>query len=108
MALMRSAPAGSLRDRTLMRLADSCDDAMPLMEKAQQTRQQPRGNTSPRRQIGRQGDRMQNQKPVVEMSLTEIHTLVATLEASNEELTGLAREEMREAGEISRAQLAIE
>src|SRR5690606_11266906 len=51
---------------------------------------------------------MQNQKPVVEMSLTEIHTLVANLEARNEELTGLVSEEMREAGEFGRAQLAIE
>jgi hypothetical protein len=47
-------------------------------------------------------------RPVEELSLTEIQTLVANLEARNEELTGLVTEEMREAGEFGRVQLALE
>lgn len=51
---------------------------------------------------------MQIQKPLDEMSITEIHTFVENLEARNEELTGLVTDEMREAGEFGRAQLALE
>lgn len=51
---------------------------------------------------------MQTPKPLEEMSLTEIQTFVSNLEARNEELTGLVTEEMREAGEFGRAQLALE
>ena len=51
---------------------------------------------------------MQMPKPVEQMSLTEIRTFVENLEAQNEELTGLVSEEMREAGEFGRAQLALE
>lgn len=47
-------------------------------------------------------------KPLEQMSLTEIQTFVSNLEARNEELTGLVTEEMREAGEFGRAQLALE
>lgn len=47
-------------------------------------------------------------KPLEEMSLAEIQTFVSNLEARNEELTGLVSEEMREAGEFGRAQLALE
>lgn len=51
---------------------------------------------------------MQMPKPIEEMSLTEIQTFVSNLEAHNEELVGLVTEEMREAGEFGRAQLALE
>lgn len=51
---------------------------------------------------------MPMQKPLEEMTLTEMQTLVNNLEARNDELTGLVTEEMREAGEFGRAQLAIE
>lgn len=51
---------------------------------------------------------MSMQKPIEEMSLNEMHTLVSNLEAHNEELTSLVTDEMREAGEFGRAQLAIE
>lgn len=51
---------------------------------------------------------MQMSKPIEEMSLSEIQAFVANLEARNEELTGLVTEEMREAGEFGRAQLALE
>lgn len=51
---------------------------------------------------------MQTPKPLEEMSLTEIQAFVSNLEARNEELTGLVTEELREAGEFGRAQLALE
>jgi hypothetical protein len=51
---------------------------------------------------------MQTPKPLEEMSLTEISTFVSNLETRNEELTGLVTDEMREAGEFGRAQLALE
>lgn len=51
---------------------------------------------------------MQMPRPLEEMSLTEIQTFVSNLEARNDELTGLVTEEMRETGEFSRAQLALE
>lgn len=51
---------------------------------------------------------MPMQKPLEEMTLTEMHTLVSNLEARNDELTGIVTDEMREAGEFGRAQLAIE
>lgn len=51
---------------------------------------------------------MQTPKPIEQMSLTEIQTFVSNLEAHNEELLGLVTEEMREAGEFGRAQLALE
>ncbi|MGH8965197.1 MAG: hypothetical protein ACRDXB_07685, partial [Actinomycetes bacterium] len=51
---------------------------------------------------------MQMPKPLEEMSHTEITTFVSNLEARNEELMGLVSDEMREAGEFGRAQLAIE
>lgn len=51
---------------------------------------------------------MQMPKPLEEMSLTEIQTFVSNLEAHNEELVGLVTEEMREAGEFGRVQLALE
>lgn len=51
---------------------------------------------------------MQMSKSLEEMSLTEIHTFVSNLEARNEELTGYVTDEMREAGEFGRAQLALE
>jgi hypothetical protein len=48
-------------------------------------------------------------KSVDEMSLKEVRALVDTLEARNEELTGLVTDEMlQEAGEFSTAQLALE
>lgn len=53
MALMRSTPPCPLRDRTLTRLADSCDDAMPLLEKKRQSQRHPEPETSSRRQMGR-------------------------------------------------------
>lgn len=53
MALMQSTPACPLRDRTLMRLADSCDDAMPLLEKKEQLPGRTQQDTSSRRQMGR-------------------------------------------------------
>lgn len=51
---------------------------------------------------------MQMPKPLEEMSHSEIMTFVSNLEARNEELTGIVSEEMREAGEFGRAQLALE
>lgn len=51
---------------------------------------------------------MQMPRPLDQMSLTEIQTFVSNLESRNEELTGLVTEEMREAGEFGRAQLALE
>lgn len=51
---------------------------------------------------------MQKPRPLEEMSLTEIQAFVSNLETRNEELTGLVSEEMREAGEFGRAQLALE
>lgn len=51
---------------------------------------------------------MQMPRPIEEMSLTEIQTFVSNLETRNEELSGLVTEEMREAGEFGRAQLALE
>ena len=51
---------------------------------------------------------MSMQKPLEEMTLTEMHTLVSNLEARNEELMGVVSDEMREAGEFGRAQLALE
>jgi hypothetical protein len=51
---------------------------------------------------------MQMPKPLGEMSISEIQTFVSNLEARNDELTGLVSDEMREAGEFSRAQLALE
>jgi hypothetical protein len=51
---------------------------------------------------------MPMQKPLEEMTVGEMHTLVSNLEAHNEELVGLVGEEMREAGEFGRAQLALE
>lgn len=51
---------------------------------------------------------MQMSKPLEEMSLTEMQTLVSNLEARNDELTGIVTDEMREVGEFGRAQLAIE
>jgi hypothetical protein len=51
---------------------------------------------------------MQMSKSLEEMSITEIQTFVSNLEARNEELTGLVTDEMREAGEFGRAQLALE
>ena len=51
---------------------------------------------------------MQMPRPLEEMSLTEIQTFVSNLEARNDELTGMVTEEMREAGEFGRAQLALE
>jgi len=51
---------------------------------------------------------MQMPKPLEEMSHTEITTFVSNLEARNEELMGLVSDEMREAGEFGRAQLALE
>lgn len=37
--LMRSAPASPSRDRALKRLADSCEDAVPRLEKTTQSAQ---------------------------------------------------------------------
>jgi hypothetical protein len=51
---------------------------------------------------------MQTSKPLNEMSISEIETFVTNLEQRNEELTGLISDEMREAGEFGRAQLALE
>ncbi|MCP9209507.1 hypothetical protein [Streptomyces cucumeris] len=51
---------------------------------------------------------MQMSKPLKEMSLTEIQTFVNNLETRNDELTGMITDEMREAGEFGRAQLALE
>lgn len=51
---------------------------------------------------------MQTPRPIEEMSITEIQTFVSNLEARNDELTGMVTEEMREAGEFGRAQLALE
>jgi hypothetical protein len=51
---------------------------------------------------------MKMPRSLEEMSLTEIQTFVSNLEAHNEELVGLVSEEMREAGEFGRAQLALE
>lgn len=51
---------------------------------------------------------MQMPKPLEEMSLTEMQNLVSNLEARNDELTGMVTDEMREAGEFGRAQLALE
>lgn len=51
---------------------------------------------------------MSTQKPLEEMTLTEMHTLVSNLEARNDDLLSLVTDEMREAGEFGRAQLAIE
>lgn len=52
-ALMKIAPPSPSRDRALKRLADSCDDAIPILEKVQETREHLAGNPSPRRQKGR-------------------------------------------------------
>lgn len=51
---------------------------------------------------------MQMPKPLEEMSHSEIMTFVSNLEARNDELTSIVTEEMREAGEFGRAQLALE
>lgn len=51
--MMRSVPASPSRDRTLKRLADSCDDAMPMMEKARQSAQQTSRNPRSPRQTAR-------------------------------------------------------
>lgn len=47
-------------------------------------------------------------KSIDSMSLNEVKALVETLETRNEELTGLVDEELKEAGEFSTAQLALE
>ena len=49
-----------------------------------------------------------NGKPLDEMSITQVKALVSTLETRNEELINLVGEEISEAGEFGRAQLAIE
>lgn len=51
--LMRSAPASPSRDRTLKRLADSCDDAMSMMEKVRQSAQRTPSNPRYPRQTAR-------------------------------------------------------
>jgi hypothetical protein len=53
MMLMKSTPSSPLRDRALKRLADSCDDAMPMLEKVEQTPGLSVPNPSSRRQTGR-------------------------------------------------------
>ena len=46
--MMRSFPPSQLRDRALARLADSCDDVMPLEEKrTQSARKSPHDPPSP-------------------------------------------------------------
>ena len=49
-----------------------------------------------------------NGKSLDEMSMTEVKALVSTLETRNEELVGLVGDEVSEAGEFGRAQLAME
>ena len=51
---------------------------------------------------------MSMQKPLEEMTVGEMQNFVSNLEARNEELTGLVSDEMREAGEFGRTQLALE
>lgn len=53
MALMNACGPSPQRDRALKRLADSCDDALPLVKKAKQPRQQSSPNPSSPRQMGR-------------------------------------------------------
>lgn len=47
-------------------------------------------------------------KALDEMSMTEVKALVSNLETRNEELIGLVDDELQEAGEFGRAQLALE